>query len=37
MLKNYEIISCEPLHDVKGHIINLYEEIPYHAHNVKEW
>ena len=36
MLKEYEILPCEPLHDVKGHIINLYEEIPYHACNEDE-
>ena len=29
-LENYEIVPVEPLHAVKGHITNLYEEIPYH-------
>ena len=31
MLTNYKMLPCEPLHD-EGHIVNLYEEIPYHAH-----
>ena len=29
-LKNYEILGCEPLHDIKGHIENLYMELPHH-------
>ena len=36
MLKSYEILRCEPLHDIKGHITNIYEEIVYHASNEKE-
>ena len=36
MLNSYEILPCEPLHDMKGHIINLYEEISYHAENREE-
>ena len=34
--ESYEILPCEPLHDVKGHILNLFEEIPYHVTNKKE-
>ena len=36
MLNSYEILPCEPLHDIKGHITNIYEEIVYHATNEKE-
>ena len=35
-LNSYEILPCEPLHDVKGHLNNLYEEIVYHAENKEE-
>ncbi len=28
-LANYEILDCEPLHDIKGHLTNLIQEIPY--------
>ena len=35
-LNSYEILPCEPLHDVKGHLNNLYEEIVYHAKNKEE-
>lgn len=27
-LTNYTILNCEPLHDVKGHLANLMEELP---------
>ena len=27
-LTNYSIVNCEPLHDVKGHLANLLEELP---------
>ena len=30
-LEQYEILPCEPLHDVKGHISNLYEVIINHV------
>ena len=36
LLESYEILPCEPLCDVKGHILNLFEEIPYHVTNKKE-
>ena len=35
LLELYEILPCEPLHDVKGHIQNLFEEIPYHTKKEK--
>ena len=28
-LQHYEILDCEPLHDVKGHLFNLLPEIPH--------
>lgn len=28
-LRKYEVIASEPLHDIKGHIINLITELPY--------
>jgi len=28
-LSRYEVLDCEPLHDLKGHIRNLLAEIPY--------
>ena len=31
MINKYEILPCEPLHDVKGHISNLYEELIHHV------
>ena len=27
-LKNYEVLGCEPLHDVTGHVKNIFEAIP---------
>ena len=30
-LQFYEILGCEPLHDVVGHIRNIFEEIPAHV------
>lgn len=30
-LASYDILSCEPLHTIKGHITNLYEELPRHV------
>ena len=27
-LEKYEIVACEPLHDLKGHLINLITELP---------
>ena len=29
-LDNYEILACEPLHDIGNHIKILFEEIPHH-------
>ena len=29
-LQNYEILPCEPLHDITGHIKNLFAELPTH-------
>lgn len=28
-LSRYEVLDCEPLHDLKGHVRNLLAEIPY--------
>ena len=28
-LESYEILACEPLHDIENHIKILFEEIPY--------
>lgn len=28
-LDEYTILDCEPLHDLKGHLLNLFEELPY--------
>ena len=28
-LSNYEVVASEPLHDIKGHIINLLTELPH--------
>ena len=28
-LQKYEVIDCEPLHDMKGHLYNLLPEIPH--------
>lgn len=28
-LERYEVVACEPLHDLKGHIINLITELPH--------
>ena len=40
-LQSYTILECEPLHDVKGHLSNILEELPYlleieHAVKCKE-
>ena len=29
-LEHYEVSPIEPLHDIKGHIKNVYDLIPYH-------
>ena len=34
-LKYYEIMACEPLHDIKEHIDNIYREIPCHMNEAK--
>jgi len=28
-LEQYTVLDCEPLHDIKGHLANLFEELPY--------
>ena len=28
-LERYTVLDCEPLHDVKGHLSNLFSELPY--------
>ena len=28
-LETYEVLDCEPLHDMKGHLNNLLPEIPH--------
>ena len=28
-LQHYTILDCEPLHDIKGHFLNLFSELPY--------
>ena len=28
-LASYEVLDCEPLHDIKGHLSNIFEELPY--------
>ncbi len=28
-LGSYTIVDCEPLHDLKGHLINLFTELPF--------
>lgn len=33
-LDQYEISPCEPLHDIKGHMTNIFEEIPKHVTGV---
>ena len=35
-LENYEIIGCEPLHDIMNEIKNLLNEIPHHVMNNKD-
>ena len=35
-LMHYEILPCEPLHDIENHIKNLFEEIPHHMGNDKK-
>ena len=27
-LQNYTILSCQPIHCLKGHLLNLYAELP---------
>ena len=33
-LRSYEILGCEPLHDIGNHIKNLFFEIPHHFEDV---
>ena len=35
-LDKYEISPCEPLHDIKGHMANLFEELPKHVSGAVE-
>ena len=28
-LEQYTVLECEPLHDLKGHLINICKELPY--------
>ena len=28
-LEQYTVLDCEPIHDIKGHLANLFEELPY--------
>ena len=28
-LGEYTVLDCEPLHDIKGHLLNLFEELPH--------
>ena len=35
-LENYEILACEPLHDIENHIKNLFEEIPHQMADKKK-
>ena len=35
-LGHYEILPCEPLHDIENHIKNLFEEIPHHMGDDKK-
>ena len=32
-LGEYELLYCEPMHDIAGHISNVFEEVPHHLHN----
>ena len=36
LLKNYEILGFEPLHDIKSHIENLYTELPHHLNKTEK-
>ena len=27
-LQHYHILDCEPMHDIEGHLLNLFEELP---------
>eukprot|EP00731_Ephydatia_muelleri_P036155 Em0207g2a len=27
-LQHYTVVDCEPLHDIKGHLLNLFQELP---------
>ena len=36
-LERYEILASEPLHDIKGHILNLITELPYILPTGEEW
>ena len=27
-LQHYAVVDCEPLHDIKGHLLNLFQELP---------
>ena len=35
-LANYEVLGCEPLHDVTGHIKNLFDAIPIHLNKAEK-
>jgi hypothetical protein len=29
-IESYEVLACEPMHDIAGHITNIIEELPHH-------
>ena len=36
MVEHYEILGCEPLHDVKHHIENMNVELPHHLNKTEK-
>ena len=36
MLEHYEILGCEPLHDIKHHIENMFAELPHHLNKAEK-
>ena len=36
LLEHYEILPCEPMHSLGGHIKNLYEELKYHINPIEK-
>ena len=36
IIRSYEVLANEPMHDIAGHLRDLIEELPYHLNKVEK-